>query len=189
MKILLVGDSISMGYTPVVQQLLGSDAEVIHNPGNGGDSDNMAVSIRPWLAAVQPDAVVLNCGLHDLKRERDSLDHQVPLDAYRTNLSDIVTEIDGANCKLLWVNTTPVIDERHNTTKEFDRHNVDVTEYNAMALAVMEEAEVAVLDLNAAVHEMGPEELLGTDGVHFTDDGYVKLGEVVAQAVREHLMA
>ena len=37
-KVLIIGDSISMGYTPPLTDMLRGKAEVIHNAGNAGPS-------------------------------------------------------------------------------------------------------------------------------------------------------
>jgi lysophospholipase L1-like esterase len=187
MKILVVGDSISIGYTPRLQVVLADVAEVVHNPGNGGDSTNVRANIADWLGDARPDAVVLNCGLHDLKRERGTVHHQVSLDNYRANLEAIYDHLAAAHCRIFWVTTTPVIDSRHQSTKPFDRYVADVIEYNGLARAIAGDHEVAIIDLYQVARDLGLETALDSDGVHFTDEAYAKLGDVVARAVREHL--
>jgi len=188
MKILVVGDSISMGYTPTVALELADVAEVEHNPGNGGDSRNVLANIASWLADAGADTVCLNCGLHDIKREKETLHYQVPLDEYRANLLGVLDKIRAADCHPVWVTTTPVIEERHQAVKEFDRYNVDVVEYNAMARAIVDDAEIAVIDLHRAALDLGLETALREDGVHFTDEAYQALGKVVAAGLREHML-
>ena len=188
MRILVIGDSISMGYTPTAALKLADVAEVEHNPGNGGDSRNVLANIAAWLADARPDMVCLNCGLHDVKRERKTRHYQVPLDEYRENLTAILDKIRAADCRLVWVTTTPVIDERHQAVKEFDRHSVDVVEYNAMARAIVDDAEITVIDLHQAALNLGLETALGGDGVHFTDAAYEALGKAVAEGLREHML-
>ena len=188
MRILVIGDSISMGYTPTAALELADVAEVEHNPGNGGDSRNVLANIASWLAKARPDLVCLNCGLHDVKREKETLHYQIPLDEYRENVTAILDKIRAADCHLVWVTTTPVIDERHQAAKEFDRYNVDVVEYNAMARAIVDDAEIAVIDLHQAALDLGLETALGDDGVHFTDAAYKALGKVVAEGLREHML-
>jgi len=186
-KVLIIGDSISMGYIPEVQRRLADIAEVVHNPGNGGDSANVSAHIDDWLNAVEPDTVLLNCGLHDIKRQTGTRTYQVPIDDYRRNLLTILDCIRAADCRLLWVTTTPVIEARHQAVKDFDRYNADVTDYNAMAQAIVEDAEVAVIDLHAVALQAGLETVLGDDGVHFTQDGYDQLGRAVAHSLRQHI--
>jgi lysophospholipase L1-like esterase len=187
MKILVIGDSISIGYMPRLQTALADIGEVVHSPGNGGDSVNVRGNLVDWLAQERPHAVVLNCGLHDLKREKGTAHHQVSLDNYRANLEAIYDHLGLADCRVFWVTTTPVIDERHQEAKPFDRYNADVVEYNALGRAIAEDHEVAIIDLYAAARELDLESALGPDGVHFTDEAYEQLGDIVAEAVRDHL--
>ncbi|MFO7899220.1 MAG: GDSL-type esterase/lipase family protein [Planctomycetota bacterium] len=185
--LLVIGDSISIGWTPPLRHELADRAEIVHNPGNGGDSSNLSAHLDDWLAEARPDLVLLNCGLHDLKRERGAAGHQVPLDRYRENLARIFRTLRAAGCPVVWITTTPVIDERHRARKPFDRREADVAEYNAAALAVADEFYAGVIDLHAAAVEFGPEAALGADGVHFTDDACQELGRFIAAELREHL--
>jgi lysophospholipase L1-like esterase len=189
--VLVIGDSISMGYTPHVAELLAGQAAVVHNEGNGGDSDRVAASLEAWLAAAGgpggPAAVHFNAGLHDIKINRQTRRHQVPPDRYERNLRGIVARLTDSGARLMWATTTPVIDARHQAAKDFDRTNADVDAYNAVAGRIMAEAGIAVDDLNAAAVGAGLEGLLAADGVHFTEDGYRLLGGVVAERIAELL--
>ena len=174
-RALLIGDSISMGYTPHVAELLDAEAEVRHNPGNASDTDNTLASLDDWLAEMPADVV------------RQSRDHQVPLERYRANLARIVDRLKRTGAALIWASTTPVIDDRHQAVKDFDRYNRDVEAYNAAAGEVMAAAGVPTDDLHAAALTAGIEAVLTPDGVHFTDQGYRMLAEVVADCLRRYL--
>jgi len=186
--LLIVGDSISMGYTPHVAELLAGRAAVVHNEGNGGDTDRVASQLESWLAAAgKPAAVHFNAGLHDIKVSRDNGEHQVPLERYERNLSDVVARLARSGARLMWATTTPVIEARHQAAKDFDRLTADVDAYNAAALRIMAAAGIPVDDLYAVAAGAGIEELLTADGVHFTEDGYRLLGGVVAERIAELL--
>ncbi len=186
-RILIIGDSISMGYTPYVAEALADAAEVVHNPGNAGDTSHTAANLEAWLAEARPAVVHFNCGLHDIKVSRETRAHQVPLAAYRTNLERIVGRLERCGARLVWASTTPVIDARHQAAKEFDRYDRDVDNVNAVAAEIMEQAGIPVNDLHAAAMSGGLEELLTDDGVHFTDQGYRRLAAVVADRLRKLL--
>ncbi len=186
-RILIIGDSISIGYTPPVADALAGEAEVVHNPGNGGDSANVLANLPDYLdAAGGAGVVLLNCGLHDIKREFGSDRRQVPLKDYRMNLAEIVSQIKYRTLPLLWATTTPVIHARHHATKGFDRFEKDVEAYNAAAAEIAAAAEVPVCDLNAAVEAAGRESCIGDDGVHMTDEGNRVLAAKVVQCLRSH---
>jgi lysophospholipase L1-like esterase len=186
-RILIIGDSISMGYTPHVAEMLTDVAEVVHNPGNAGDTSNTAANLEAWLAEARPGVVHFNCGLHDIKLSRETRAHQVPLAAYRANLEWIVGRLQRSGATLVWASTTPVIEDRHHAAKEFDRCNRDVDNVNAVAAEIMEQAGIPINDLHAAAMSAGLEELLTQDGVHFTDHGYRRLAGVMADCLRKLL--
>src|SRR5262245_50346095 len=71
-KVVLIGDSIRIGYAPRVVERLAGKAAVVSLPDNGGDSGNVLAHLDDWVIREQPDVVHLNCGLHDLKRSRAS---------------------------------------------------------------------------------------------------------------------
>jgi len=186
-KILIVGDSISMGYTPTVAAELADVAEVVHHPGNGTDSSNVISGIGEWIAEARPDVVTLNCGLHDIKREKTNRLCQVPLDFYKMILPIVIDKIRSAGCRAVWVNTTPVIEKRHQAVKPFDRYNKDVDAYNKAAKDVAQKAGLPVINLHKAAGDLGLETALADDGVHFTADAYEALGKKVAARLREML--
>ena len=186
-KILIVGDSISMGYMPAVAAELADVAEVVHNPGNGGDSSNVITGIDEWIADARPHAVTLNCGLHDIKREKDTRLCQVPLDFYKMILPVIIGKIRSAGCRAVWVNTTPVIEKRHQAVKPFGRYNKDVDAYNKAAMVAARDAGLPVINLHKAAGALGLEAALADDGVHFKAEAYEALGKKVAARLREIL--
>lgn len=186
-RVLIIGDSISIGYTPRVAELLADEAKVTHNPGNGGDSANVLTNLDAWLDGLRAAVIHFNCGLHDLKLPRDTRTQQVPLERYRENLPAIVERLKATGAALIWAASTPVIDARHNAAKEFDRHNADVDAYNAAAEEVMQQHRVHINDLHAATIADGAEMMLSDDGVHMTEGGYSVLAQAVAECIRRFL--
>src|SRR5271167_2117354 len=69
-RVVLVGDSIRLGYAPRVAQRLSGKAVVISPAENGGDSANVLAHLDEWVLRQKPNVVHLNCGLHDLKRSK-----------------------------------------------------------------------------------------------------------------------
>src|SRR5207248_6627895 len=92
-KVVLIGDSIRLGYAPGVVERLAGKAVVVSSPENGGDSGNVLAHLDDWVIREQPDVVHLNCGLHDLKRSKATGRHQVELDRYAENLRAIVARL------------------------------------------------------------------------------------------------
>jgi len=190
-KVLIIGDSISIGYTPHVARELEGEFAVVHHEGNGGDSQNVLARLDEWLAAdADAQLVHVNAGLHDCRFWRDRQACQVPVESYRTNLAEIVRRLRATGKALVWATITPVVEA--GTTRpdlEFFRYNETVARYNAAAREIMDAAGVSVSDLHLALIEAGPARLVSADGVHMTDEGYALLGRAVARAVRDHFPA
>ncbi len=183
--VVLVGDSIRMGYAPFVAERLKAVAEVVSPSENGGDSANVLKHLDEWVIRRNPAVVHFNAGLHDLKADPKTGAKQVPLDDYAKNLARIVARLEReTSARLIFATTTPVIDARHQANKPFVRREADVQAYNQAALGVVAKSPiVGIDDLHALVMELGPESALVTDGVHNTPEAARALGARVAQAV------
>jgi len=186
-KVALIGDSIRMGYAPLVAERLKGTATVLSPAENGGDSGNVLKHLEAWVLREKPALVHLNCGLHDLKLDRNTKQHQVSLAQYETNLREIVTRLRG-HTTLVFASTTPIDDARHaRRGAGFDRLQADVERYNAAALKVMLELGVPVHDLHWLVQRGKPQRLLLPDGTHYTPEGYQLLADAVTDCVNRHL--
>ncbi len=188
-KVVLLGDSIRLGYAPLVAKRLEGKAIVVSPAANGGDSANVLQHLDEWVIRERPAVVHFNCGLHDLKVTKGTSRHQVELTAYQANLRRIVARLrQETSAALVFANTTPILDARHaRRGAGFDRFEADVRRYNTAATAVMRDAGVPVHDLHWVVEQGGPDKLLGADGTHYTRAGYERLAEAVADCVQRQL--
>ena len=185
-EVLLIGDSISLGYCPHVTAELEGRCVVRRREGICGDSGRLLADLDLHLAEAPAAALVhFNCGLHDIKRDRTTGTFQIPLKDYQANLRHIVARLKGTGKPLIWARITPVIFERHHKVKPEDRREEDVQAYNAAADAIMAEAGIPLDDLYALIMAAGPAEYLREDGVHFTDAGSKLLGRQVAGVIRK----
>lgn len=177
--VLLIGDSISIGYTLPVRELLKGKANVHRIQTNGGPTINGLPKLEQWLGAGRWDVIHFNFGLHDLKIMEGGK-HQVPVDEYQKNLREVVSRLKGTGAKLIWATTTPVPAGPVNPPRE----SADVVAYNLAAKTVMEEAGVAVDDLYAFVQPR-ESELQQPHNVHFTEAGYRALAAQVAESIEK----
>jgi lysophospholipase L1-like esterase len=189
--VVLIGDSIRLGYAPLVAKKLAGKAVIVSPKENGGDSSNVLKHLDEWVIQQKPAVAHLNCGLHDLKHSRKDKKHQVGLDAYEANLKEIVSRIQKqTNAVLIFASTTPILDDRHAKRKAaFDRFEADVKKYNEVAARVMKGAGVPINDLHGVVVRGGPEKLLGGDGTHYTAEGNERLADAVTEVLVKHLAA
>lgn len=188
-KVMLIGDSIRLGYAPKVIERLKGKVDIVSLPANGGDSANVLAHLDDCVRE-QPDVIHFNCGLHDLKRFKADGHHQVELDKYAANLKQIVARLRAeTKAALVFANTTPIVDERHALRKaNFDRVEADVKRYNETAEGIMRELDVPVHDLHWVVEQGGVETMLGRDGTHYSPAASDRLAEAVTDVVLRHLV-
>ena len=185
-RVVLIGDSIRMGYEPVVGRALSGRAEVWGPAENGRDTPNVLAHLDDWVISRRPDVVHVNAGLHDIKRPRDGSGVVVPVERYRENLDLIFRRLaEETGATLVWATTTPVNEEWHHERKGFDRRERDVEEYNRVSLELARAHGLAVNDLFALVTEAGRDGLLVPDGAHFNEEGCRLLGTAVAKAAMD----
>ena len=187
-RVLLIGDSISIGYTDPVRQELAGEANVHRIPVNGGPTTRGLANLDDWLGTEKWDVIHVNWGLHDLKymNEAGGLtdvkegEQQVPPTEYRENLARLFDRLEKTGAALIWATTTPVPAGAKGRVAD------DAVAYNAIAAEVVQDRDVRVNDLHAvAAADLG--KLQRPKNVHFTSAGSAALAKVVAQAVRTAL--
>ena len=176
----VVGDSISIHYGPYLQARLtgvmtysrktAPDGSLDDTgAANGGDSAMVLAYLKTLNGKRCFDYLLLNCGLHDIKRDPVTNQPQITTDSYGTNLCAILVEGQRLAQHVIWIRTTPIIDERHNRLNTtFRRFEADVEAYNTIADNVMHEQRVPIVDLFTFTHNLGAD--VYVDHVHFTDD-------------------
>jgi len=180
-QVILIGDSIRMGYEPLVRQRLTGVAQVWSPAENGGPSTRVLENLQAWALSRPADVIHINCGLHDLKTEFGATSQAVPLDQYRANVEAILRTLQRrSGATLIWATITPVNEDWHHRNKEFDRFERDVATYNDVASAIARRLSVSINDLHGLVVRSGRDRLLRPDGVHFTPEGYEALAGQVA---------
>ena len=186
-RVLIIGDSISIGYTLGVRSLLEGKANVLRIPINGGPTKMGMESIDEWIGAGKWDVIHFNWGLHDIKHMKDGKTDmagkwQVAPDDYRKNLETLVKRLKATGAKLIWATTTPVPEGVAGRVKG------DEVKVNAVAAEVMKANGVAVDDLYARVLP-NLQQYQRPANVHFTDEGYTLLAKQVAESILEALQA
>jgi hypothetical protein len=184
-RVLIIGDSISIGYTASVREMLGEAAEIAHNPGNAADTWRGLKELDSWLGSEKWAVIHFNWGLHDLKHVRDGkLDLTAPrvstLEQYRENLEKLVVRLKASGAKLIWTSTTPIPDGADGRIKGQE------IEFNAAAREIMDKHGVVVDDLHTWVWPY-LDRYQQKANVHFTKEGSRFLAERVARRIRNTL--
>lgn len=194
-RVLIVGDSISIGYTVGVRKLLEGKANVHRPLANCGPTHTAVNKIDAWLetggADKKWDVIHFNWGLHDLKymgadgsnladpKNAKSV-QQVPAAEYEKNLTALVEKLKATGAKLIWRNTTPVPPG----TK--GRVPGDSVKYNEIAAKIMKANDIPTHDLYTVSKER-MDELMLPANVHFKPAGSQVLAELVAARILEEL--
>ncbi|WP_309709137.1 alpha/beta hydrolase fold domain-containing protein [Armatimonas sp.] len=182
-RVLLIGDSISMGYTLPVRNLLDGKANVIHPPVNCSDSGFGLRELDKWLGDKPWDVIHVNFGLHDLKfvDEKGTLvavekgKQRLSLTEYEANLRALVARLKATKAKLIWATTTTVPEGTIGRIAGGERA------YNEIVKKVMTELKVPIDDLHAVMAEQQPR------NVHFTPAGYETLAQAVVRSLSKAL--
>jgi hypothetical protein len=190
-RVLLIGDSISMGYTIPVRELLKGKANVHRIPTNGGPTTNGLKNLTAWLGDTKWDVIHFNWGLHDLKYIQEDPSKradpkgpgshlQVPLADYEKNLTTLVAQLQKTGAKLIWCSTTPVPEGSDG------RIGGDEAKYNEAAARVMKAAGIPTDDLCAHANAKLSDVQLPKN-VHYSEAGYKYLAEKVAAEIEKAL--
>jgi acyl-CoA thioesterase-1 len=180
-RVLLIGDSISMGYTMPVRKLLEGKANVHRIPQNVGSSKNGVTNLEKWLGTGKWDVIHFNHGIHDLKIMPDGKRQVEPAD-YEKNLRDMVARFKQTGANLIFATTTPIPNRELKPARKFGK----VSEYNEIATRVMKENGVHINDLNAWSAPRFTE-LQMPDDLLYNPEGSAFLAEKVAKEIQSAL--
>jgi len=188
-RVLIIGDSISIGYTLDTRAMLEGKANVHLIPVNGGNTARGLAELDKWLGKGKWDVIHFNWGLHDLKYvipgsgkltlppEGKRVEH---IDKYAANLATLVKRMRKTGAKLIFATTTPVPEGCGG------RVAGDAKKYNAAAVMVMDANSVAVNDLYAfAMPRL--KKIQRSANVHFLPEGSKALATRVAASISKAL--
>ena len=190
-RVLLIGDSISIGYTLDVREMLKDKANVHRPAANCRSTNHGFESIDGWLGDGNWNVIHFNWGLHDMayltkegvdpkKARPEDTYQQVPVEQYEKNLEKLVERLKKTGATLIWCSTTPVPEGAAR------RKSTDAPIYNKAALKVMQKHNIQVNDLYSfALPQL--DKIQRPKNVHFTPAGSKVLAEKVASSIRGSL--
>ncbi|MBT7651565.1 MAG: SGNH/GDSL hydrolase family protein [Opitutae bacterium] len=187
---LIIGDSISIGYTLPTRALLKGKVNLHRIPTNGGPTTKGIAEIEKWLGKKKWDLIHFNWGLHDLKymgkdgtnlvpKEKGGV-VQVPLAEYEKNLEKLVIRMKKSAKQLVWRNTTPI------PPGSKARYVGDSVKYNQAAARIMKKHGIPTLDLFTPSKKNMKEWMRKAD-VHYYAHGSQALAELVAEDILNRL--
>jgi lysophospholipase L1-like esterase len=167
-RVLLIGDSVSRGYTQPTRKALEGKANVHRAPANCGPTASGLKNLDVWLGEGKWDVIHFNFGIHD---------RGTPAADYVKRLEAIVARLEKTGAKLIWASTTPIPD---NPAQKQTAQSI--VEKNSLAAEVMKRHGIPTDDLFAAMTPRLKEFQPPLD-VHFTGAGYDFLGAKVGESV------
>lgn len=187
-NVLLIGDSISIGYTLEVRKKLRGKADVFRITTNGKYSGYGLENLDKWIGQQHWDVIHFNWGLWDLcyrnpeskeQGHRDKINGTLTTtpEQYRHNMEQIVAKLKATEATLIWCETTPVPEH------EAGRIEGDSIRYNQIANEIMQQNGITINALHAHALEGLPEIQKAKGDVHFTAKGYTYLADQVAEVI------
>ena len=200
-NVLIIGDSISIGYTLDVRGLLAGKANVFRPvSANGKNAENCngttkgVKSVDRWLGNRKWAVIHFNFGLHDLKHVSHAGEdaatskaddpRQASVEVYRQNLEAIVQKLQATGAQLIFATTTPVAPGTDKPLREPETP----PRYNAAAEEIMKKHGIRINDLFAFCAPQ-LKSLQLPNNVHFTKTGSQALAGQVAKAIEQALGA
>jgi acyl-CoA thioesterase-1 len=191
-KVLIIGDSISKGYAPVVREQLKDVAEVDFPVDNCMHTGNGLKMMKTWLGTNKWDVIHFNFGIWDtqlLSKDGALLNTEIDPppgarvrftpEQYRENLTKIVDLLQATGAKLVWASTTPVMARKG---KRFEA----ILKDNEVAAAIMKQHKIPIDDLYAYVLP-NAKAWQNTDGCHFGVPGNEQIAKKVAESIQQAL--
>ncbi|QDT40835.1 hypothetical protein Pan241w_08940 [Gimesia alba] len=172
-RVLLIGDSVSRGYTQAARKSLTGKANVHRAPANCGPTATGLKKLDVWLGDGNWDLIHFNFGIHDRK---------TPVADYEKRLEEIVKRLKKTGAKLVWASSTPIPSD----WKEGPQIKTLLEEKNAIAARVMKRNGVEIDDLFTFITPHLAETQNPKD-VHFNGKGYDMLGKEVAKQIESSL--
>ncbi|MBT4666569.1 MAG: SGNH/GDSL hydrolase family protein [Opitutae bacterium] len=191
-KALLIGDSISIGYTPHVVAALKGQVEVIRHRGNAQHTGTGLKMLDRWVGKTQWDVIHFNWGLWDLcyrhpqsksqgRRDKARGTLTTSLEQYEKNLDQLASRLKKTKAKLIWAHTSTVPEG------EDGRKVGDDDKYNEAAARVMKKHGIRMNDLNSLTDDFPPELFVKPGDVHYKPEGSKKIGQAVSKEISQAL--
>ncbi len=190
--VLVIGDSISLGYTPYLKEELKGNAVVKHIGENARNSTYGYKNIGRWIKNDSINIILFNWGLWDLvyrlpaegnygEKNKSRGIQQTDSVTYKNNLEKIIASLQSTNAELYFVTTTYV------PNSELGMFMEDVEKYNSIAKRVMDENGIEIIDIYDISKEIHLKYGKGDNNVHYTKKGYKELGIYISKLLKNKI--
>ena len=183
-RVLIIGDSISIGYTPRVRKLLEGKANVHRPKTNCRWSAFGDENILKWIGDEKWDLIHFNFGLWDWYGWKQ--DKKATPQSYAKSLEGVVQKLKTSEARLVFAVTTPPCIGPEKKV-QFMVSDEQAEEFNRFALAVMKKHGVVINDLYSAIGQDRAKYQLGENDVHYNDAGRDLLAAQVSKIIKREL--
>ena len=184
-KVMLIGDSIRMGYQAGVTQLLSNLASVQGPDENCRFSAYTLFHLATWMSDDDYDVVHWNNGLWDTSRMPDGKIH-TPLAMYLEFHDRIASILLKKTKRLIFATTTPVWPEQFTSGSIRPRDNADIRAYNHAAAELHRKNGIAINDLHTLI-SADIKHFVSEDMIHLTPAGNEVCANRVASCIADNL--
>lgn len=203
-NVILIGDSIRLGYQGRVAELLGPDVNILAPEENCRYSKFTLWGMFSWIEGFgnpKVDLIHFNAGIWDLHRCTADGEIFTPIDEYANNIRRLGIQCRSYTDKVIFANTIPgnkALDDSFNTfnplintdpgymkvhlTVPMNEWNSDVARYNAAAEEEMRKLNIPVNDMFSAIVP-DTDNLISSDGIHPSPEGYERLAHMTADMI------
>ena len=193
-KVLLLGDSIRMGYDDYVKELLDGKCEVYYDAeDNGRFAAYTLWQMNQMFRKYGPfDVVHWNNGYWDMNVEAPMQTALYPVEEYGYLLRRIAREIRQNGAKVIFALTTPIAetgtaaDNTGTGADSISYNDAWVRAYNEAAMKVMQEENVPVNDLYTLMKQ-DANCYKCEDKLHLTEEGYRLCAKQAAEMILHEL--
>lgn len=174
-RVLLIGDSITAGYRPIVNEIMHETAMIDQLATSRAINDPALVKeLNYMLSEYDYEVIQFNNGLHGWHIDDKE---------YKETLGKIIKLIMTfqSNCKIILVTTTPSTKKGYTTELNLEKNKIIVSRNKIVSL-VAEKHGLTVNDLYSDI--FGNSQIRAEDGSHYTAEGYKLLAEKVAMSIK-----
>ena len=190
-KVLLMGDSIRLGYDKYVKHALADSCAVYFPKENCRFAQYVLRNLHEWKRELElgddVDVVHWNAGLWDtLVLFEDGC--LTPPDFYEYYMDKVCKRIRllFPKAKVIFATSTPIVEKRFTNPAVSYRLNSDVRRYNEIAVKVAKEHGFAINDLYAVIENV-PEDYYSDLAHLYTPEGTQILTNAVIKAIGDAL--
>lgn len=175
-NVVLLGDSIRIGYSSFVRELLIGRAKVYEPPENGRWAAYTLNNLvkHQWLDAFPEkiDVIHWNNGIWDINSRHSEDGPFSSIEYYTDCLQKIIRTLRKLTSNIIFATTTPPREDNY-LSPIYNRCLITmetVMIYNKAALIIMEEQKIEVNDLFSLVFE-NRNRFISEDNTHLTEEG------------------